>query len=243
MDVDVQRTFANLEEDVETEDAWEVASRRASVLSRRPSNHSIRVPTNTEQPEASTTTGEPSTEIGIGAAARSVEQLLAGDGASMSDEGMDGSQPLQRQTTAVQENVAPTIGVVGPEGAIPSPVREEDEPMTSTLVDSNAAPEHAEGQPIPSLTIDPFGEAMSEAQTPMNDSFLANLAPSVHQRLDLARQMGEVARAATPVEEEPGMDADPENASPSDDSWQQIDRERTPAEVEAARRDMEMMFT
>jgi hypothetical protein len=65
---------------------------------------------------------------------------------------------------------------------------------------------------------------MSEAQTPMNDSFLANLAPSVHQRLDLARQMGEVARAATPVEEEPGMDADPENASPSDDSWQQIDR-------------------
>ncbi|WVQ79686.1 hypothetical protein IAT38_001786 [Cryptococcus sp. DSM 104549] len=94
------RTFANLEEDVETEDAWEIASRRASVKSRRPSNHSIILaqqgqPTSAEPPVAAAGQGPtPGTalELGGGATA-SVEDLLPAP-AAPSDEA-SGSAPAQ----------------------------------------------------------------------------------------------------------------------------------------------------
>ncbi|TXT08855.1 hypothetical protein VHUM_02983 [Vanrija humicola] len=107
------RTFANLEEDVETEDAWEIASRRASVISRRNSNHSIRLPPAPDgaAPHPPTTEGEPSTGVGFGDASASIDDLLAGssdrssqDVATPAVEDADSRPALQRQTTAVGES-------------------------------------------------------------------------------------------------------------------------------------------
>ncbi|KAK4686606.1 succinyl-CoA synthetase alpha subunit, partial [Tremellales sp. Uapishka_1] len=107
------RTFANLEEDVETEDAWELASRRASVISRRNSHHSIRVPSVADIPVAANTNPTPSTGIGFGeaGASASVEELLAGgdsssenpDSSRASEDGTAESTNLVRQVTAVQQ--------------------------------------------------------------------------------------------------------------------------------------------
>ncbi|WVF67602.1 hypothetical protein IAT40_002360 [Kwoniella sp. CBS 6097] len=129
------RTFANLEEDVETEDAWEIASRRASIISRKPSNHSIRLPTSSQSDPVAVPSspaagpdGQPSTGIGLGVsgAAASVDELLAPQSVEGADattaEGEDdigsheagmmmiGSSALLRQTTAVAH---PASGVAG----------------------------------------------------------------------------------------------------------------------------------
>lgn len=165
-----------------------------------------------------------------------MEELLAGDSAD-SVPRVRGSGPLLRQDTAVQED--PYTVSFATRSALHNDALENGRPhLESALNDGRAIP-------IPTSSVDPFAEATSEAQTPMNETFLATLAPSVHQRLDLARQMDAVGRAATPVEEEPLSPPDAENNSnTSDEGWQRIDRDRTPAEIEAARRDMEeMMFS
>ncbi len=118
--IDVQRTFANLEEDVETEDAWEIASRRASIISRRPSNHSIRFPHMKEMPSDS----QSSIGIGFGPAAASVDELLGEESGTASEEGgLFDSAPLARQVTAVQESGAREAGDVD----MPQALEEEEE--------------------------------------------------------------------------------------------------------------------
>ena len=229
---DVKRTFANLEEDVETEDAWEIASRRASVISRRPSNHSIRLPQNADRASVH---GQSSTAIGMDGHSASVDDLFAGEDDSNSSESavMTNSATLHhplppamlRQMTAVQGD------------------DEVDMPQTGAY--------GSEARSIPLLAADPFG-SMSEVQTPMNDTFLSTLAPSVHQRLDLARQMDQVGRGTEPLEEEPAeftrLESDNGRARrSSEEGWMEVDREGRGAteerDIDEARRDLEMMFT
>lgn len=247
-----------MEEDVETEDAWEIASRRASVISRKPSNHSIRLPPATDRapahPGVDAPNGQPSTVVGFGASTASIDDLLAGgsDGNSSESAAMANStislQPhppaLQRQATAVQgddEVYTPQTGVSG--GAASTLC---DDPSSAPVTSTSAV----ESRVIPSASIDPFG-SMAEVQTPMNDTFLSTLAPSVHQRLDLARQMDRVGLGSEPVEEEPTGVEEAENDSgsarrTSDEGWLQVDREDHGAadrDLTDERREMDMMFT
>ncbi|OCF32651.1 hypothetical protein I316_05572 [Kwoniella heveanensis BCC8398] len=171
------RTFANLEEDVETEDAWEIASRRASIISRKPSNHSIRLPSASQADPAPSSpgagpSGQPSTGIslGVSGAAASVDELLAapsaegGEASTAEDEdqtngtgrGMIGSSALLRQTTAVAH---PASGVAGETGDVtvdvPSMVREDEDEdiegadrfLTAETNASNSPGLHHENQP------------------------------------------------------------------------------------------------
>lgn len=225
---------------METEDAWEIASRRVSVISRKPSNHSIKLPPQSDPAEAPAPAvpGQPSIEVQFGDGTASVDDLLAGNSGS-SDEGMTNSARLQRQTTAVADSPGGSNGEI----EMPEPVAEEEEEPPLDNRNPFLAPiAGSAGQPIPNAAIDPFlAGTLSEAQTPMNDTFLSTLAPSVHQRLDLARQMDEVGRATEPVREEPEG-----RAERSDDEWMEVDRQQS-AEPDNAqgenRHEVEMMYT
>jgi len=250
VDADSQRTFANLEEDVETEDAWEIASRRASVISRRPSNHSIRLPPTSDRapahPGADAPDGEPSTVVGFGDTGASIDDLLAGDSGSNSSQSaaMANSTTLHhplppallRQMTAVQADDEVDMPQTGYSGAASTL-------YTDSSSGQNTSTGTIDARAIPSFAVDPFSSA-ADVQTPMNDTFLSTLAPSVHQRLDLARQMDEVGRGNEPLEEEPtGVTAQGDTAAgrTSEEGWMQVDNEDR--DVTEARRDMEMMFT
>jgi len=219
---------------VETEDAWEVASRRASVLSRKPSNHSIRLPPTTDRapphPGSDAPNGQPSTSVGFGPAGASVDELLAADNASSSSESaaLAGSATLHRQTTAVQDTSAHVAGDVD----MPEAVHEADESGDQGTLTAHTnpflVPSRSGAQPrsIPVPPVDPFAGPMSDAQTPMNDTFLSTLAPSVHQRLDLADQIAEVGRAASPLPEDPVAEEETNAARRnSDDEWMDVDRD------------------
>ncbi|ORY29663.1 hypothetical protein BCR39DRAFT_558997 [Naematelia encephala] len=219
------RTFANLEEDVETEDAWEIASRRASVISRRPSNHSIRLPPTSDQPPphpgSQASPGEPSTGVGFGAASRSVDELLAGgaESSTASEEGgsiMVGSSFLARQTTAVQDGRRSESSDI----EMPEAVHEEDEASSSlgddpeltaslTIVSDPTALDRLPPSGTSSSIPIPIGASTSrggipelgDVQTPINDTFFA-LTPGVHQRLEMTRQVGEGVPEAVEEDQE-----------------------------------------
>lgn len=190
--IDIQRTFANLEEDVETEDAWEIASRRASVISRRPSNHSI-LPAGSSTPAAaaaieSNGNGDVGTAMVVGSnEVASAGELLPPPRAAGEPEGLQAGMPLARQATAVAQ--------VDPITAGPD--------LTSDTI--TTVPEEGEGFVAPSASTiprpivqpasyDPSGNTtFSEAATPMNDTFLSTLAlaPGMIQRLELADEMSQ----------------------------------------------------
>jgi hypothetical protein len=146
--------------------------------------------------------------------------------------------PLLRQMTAVQaddEAAMPQTSYSGTASTLYS-----DSPAGATTLFGST-----DARAIPTIVTDPFSSA-TDVQTPMNDTFLSTLAPSVHQRLDLARQMGEVGRSTEPLEEEPtGVDTGARRTS--EEGWMQVDNEDRgldeDREVTEARRDMEMMFT
>lgn len=194
---DIQRTFANLEEDVETEDAWEIASRRASVISRRPSNHSI-LPAGSSTPAATAATaienngnGDVGTAMVVGDnEVASAGELLPAPQAPGEPEGLQAGMPLARQATAVAQVDPITAGL----------------DLTSETI--TTVPEEAEGFVAPSASTIPRpivhpdsydqsgNSTFSEAATPMNDTFLSTLAlaPGMIQRLELA---DEVSQAGT----------------------------------------------
>jgi hypothetical protein len=192
----------------------------------------------------------------MGANASSVDDLLAGNvsGGSSSDEGMSGSARLQRQVTAVPDSPSGRAVGIDVEASMPEAVHEEDE-ESSGQRNPNPFDETTAtlGRAIPIPPVDPFlAGSMSEAQTPMNDTFLSTLAPSVHQRLDLARQMDEVGRAAEPVQEEPAGEAEAAVAAEAEDrrtsdEWMEVDRQGSVVPEDRVerpeRRDLEMMFT
>ncbi|WVW85368.1 hypothetical protein I302_107406 [Kwoniella bestiolae CBS 10118] len=191
------RTFANLEEDVETEDAWEIASRRASIISRRPSNHSIRIPNSSSQVEPSGPTGEPSTNIGLGGTSTaSVNDLLSTESEETGGEGMIGSSALARQTTAVataqeQQDV---------EMDLPDAVLEEPEGEGDMEVENGRSIPIAESE-SDSGGNNGFG-GLQDVATPMNEHFLSTLAidnigNGIAQRLDLADELVNTPTTAT----------------------------------------------
>ncbi|XAO26071.1 hypothetical protein I312_104905 [Cryptococcus bacillisporus CA1280] len=180
------RTFANLEDDVETEDAWEIASRRASVISRRASNHSILAAAAIES-NGNVNTG---TAVAGNNEVASANELLPPPNVPGEPEGLQAGMPLARQATAVAQ-VDPITG--GPD-------------VTSETIAT--VPEEREGFVAPSSSTiprpivqpgsyDPSGNTtLSETATPMNDTFLSTLAlaPGMIQRLELA---DEVSQAGT----------------------------------------------
>jgi hypothetical protein len=138
---------------------------------------------------------------------------------------MAGSATLHRHTTAVQDS-ANASGDID----MPQAVLEADETGDGiTNLNPFLAPQAGSAQPrsIPVPPVDPFAGPMSDAQTPMNDTFLSTLAPSVHQRLDLANQIAEVGRAAEPLPEEEPAAGEDLNAvrRNSDDEWMDVDRD------------------
>ena len=169
---DDQRTFANLEEDVETEDAWEIASRRASVISRRPSNHSIRLP-HVESSQPRPSPGEPSTGIGFGDGSRSVDELLAG-GESSGDAGSSDESPEPDHLTRIVTAVPPPQGV-STGAAVPEAVTEEDD-LSGEIAELG----------------NPIGADISLS----NEQYFARLngAGSLQQRLDLAEGIDPTSR-------------------------------------------------
>ncbi|ORX38295.1 hypothetical protein BD324DRAFT_347823 [Kockovaella imperatae] len=199
------RTFANLEEDVEMEDAWEIASRRASVISRRPSNHSIRLPHPADdaphQTASSPMEGQPSTGIVIDGQDTNVEQLLSGGPNDEEDDNADVEVSpramFHRQATAVEPHVlsSQVSDDVDMAPQTPGPLS----PMAIDLThDSTAHPNGADGQTlsvaIPQASSSVDNTSSFDSQTPRNETFLSTLAPGVHQRLDLARQMDMLGR-------------------------------------------------
>ncbi|WWC90468.1 uncharacterized protein L201_005404 [Kwoniella dendrophila CBS 6074] len=197
------RTFANLEEDVETEDAWEIASRRASIISRKPSNHSIRLPASSQNDVGPPTSpagpsGQPSTNIGLGGAnSASVNDLLSNEvdlerGAEES-EGMNGSFPLARQTTAVGSGQDQEHGQA--EMEVPEMVQEEPEPESNNPFQNRGS----EPVPIARLALNDQEDnnsnenGFNDAATPMNEHFLSTLAignnVGIAQRLELADEI------------------------------------------------------
>lgn len=167
---DLQRTFANLEEDVETEDAWEMASRRASVLSRKASNHSLRVPA----PEgvsvaASSGMAEAPTAVQEDA---DLERILY----------RSGGVEVQGQGDVVNSDDLASLSLDRRGNGNETTVHE-----TPDLSESG----HGLGVPIASNRNPQASTSFSQAATPMNDTFLSTLAPGMHQRLDLADQAAE----------------------------------------------------
>ena len=244
-----QRTFANLEEDVETEDAWEIASRRASVISRRPSHHSIRFPYHTDAAAGA----HSGSGIGFGAAAASVDELLGGGSGTASDEsGMGGSAPLARQVTAVQETRGREDGgdVDMPEalpeeddgGGISPGLGDDPDCLGSlailtdpTMLDrsySNSNSGQSTGIPIAPEVRGGEGATLMNGRTPMDFAFLSTLAAGVSERLN-AGEAGLMGR--TPVVEEgngSGEVAGENNVEP-----------RSNREGRRSRGDIDMMFS
>lgn len=179
-ETDIQRTFANLEEDVETEDAWEIASRRVSVISRRNSNHSIRLPHQNDTPSSQPVSapGEPSTGVGFGDMTASIDELLAASSGQPSDDDHSIPRPdLARQHTVVGDTSRDRS-----DGGAATPTSDIGEAVT-----------HATTAPVPIgselLRPDAGGEAFSTtaaslAQTPLNDVFLSTLVISGPGRCD-----------------------------------------------------------
>ncbi|ADV23570.1 Cytoplasm protein, putative [Cryptococcus gattii WM276] len=188
------RTFANLEDDVETEDAWEIASRRASVISRRASNHSILAAGSSTPAAAAEIESNGNFNTGTAVAGNievaSANELLPPPNVPGEPEGLQAGMPLARQATAVAQ--------VDPITAGPD--------VTSETIAT--VPEEREGFVAPSSatiprpivqpgSYDPSGNTtLSETATPMNDTFLSTLAlaPGMIQRLELA---DEVSQAGT----------------------------------------------
>ncbi|WVQ68502.1 uncharacterized protein L199_006710 [Kwoniella botswanensis] len=194
------RTFANLEEDVETEDAWEIASRRASIISRKPSNHSIRLPNASSQNEAqlspSGPSGEPSTNIGLGgASSASVNDLLSAEQDS-EGVGMIGSSALARQTTAVAQQEQQ--GDV--EMEVPEVVHEEE---SEQEYGNENEPTRIMAIPNTTLGMNNEMDEPETAQTPMNEHFLSTLAigdTGIAQRLELADELVNTPTTANSAE-------------------------------------------
>ncbi|WVQ72006.1 hypothetical protein IAR50_001550 [Cryptococcus sp. DSM 104548] len=186
------RTFANLEEDVETEDAWEIASRRASVISRRPSNHSIIPSAAAVASAAPPFPAAPPTERGTSTglviddrSSAAVNELLP----PTEHETNDSVPTLTRQETVVAEALPPLVN--NPFEAAPAIATvPEDEEMPITSTGPSAVPRPIL-QPISSENSSSNANFSSEAATPMNDTFLSTLAlaPGMLQRLELAEEM------------------------------------------------------
>ena len=201
---DQQRTFANLEEDVETEDAWEIASRRVSVISRRPSNHSIRLPRDdgAVRPSANDVQvpeGAPSSSVGFGTGAASVDELLAGNGSDNAD-------------SAANSEAGHTAEAGVNPAAIPIP----------TSSSASAAASGEGSRRASSEVEEPETAMVSDLQTPRNDYFLSSFSPmalaqaqgppqtaaqhlgepSMHQQLERAEQEVE-GQVPVPVPEAP----------------------------------------
>lgn len=183
-----------MEDDVETEDAWEIASRRASVISRRASNHSILAAGSSTPAAAAEIESNGNFNTGTAVAGNievaSANELLPPPNVPGEPEGLQAGMPLARQATAVAQ--------VDPITAGPD--------VTSETIAT--VPEEREGFVAPSSatiprpivqpgSYDPSGNTtLSETATPMNDTFLSTLAlaPGMIQRLELA---DEVSQAGT----------------------------------------------
>lgn len=169
-----------MDEDVETEDAWELASRRASILSRKPSNHSIRIPSSDALGEMVQPEQDAGTGVDVGNGSASVEDLLSQPNGHDRDHEVEHDSPVphrgdleglslrDRQATVVPAESATAAAADGSNTMLPE--------------------ETAAAIPISAQT-NAFATSFSQAATPMNETFLSTLAPSVHQRLDLADQL------------------------------------------------------
>ncbi|KAL7422389.1 hypothetical protein Q5752_003035 [Cryptotrichosporon argae] len=206
------RTFANLEEDVDTEDAWEIASRRASVISRRASNHSIRLPAQADvSTHAPGPEREPSNRVGFGEGTASVGDLLAAstasgrtseEGGRTADDHSSGASGSRADTTATpprldrSETAVPGTLRVNESVGLLDASADDAEWATAELSGSLAAladpsrldaPSPVEPEPqAPAAVPVPIAQAPApapaaalEAQTPMNETFLSTLAPSL----------------------------------------------------------------
>lgn len=195
----MQRTFANLDEDVETEDAWEIASRRASVLSRKASNHSLRIPSSdalAAEPVPPLPVNDASASAAAPAVAGAGTEINAGTGAvSVSVEDLLSHPGQEIEGLSLHDRSATVVGPA-PASAL-APETETDTRRISTGDNSgtDVPPEETAAIPIGSSLPgqgqhqNQFATSFSQAATPMNDTFLSTLAPSVHQRLDLADQL------------------------------------------------------
>ncbi|WVN86259.1 uncharacterized protein L203_101421 [Cryptococcus depauperatus CBS 7841] len=169
------RTFANLEEDVETEDAWEIASRRASIISRRPSNHSLK--------QQLSTTSFP-TARNLKAVGNDVDTAVTTSDRAVSINGL--LPPLYTDEPRTSSSPTP---VALHEAHTVTPTMLQDAELRSETISSPATA--TAPRPIFNTQDTAVQNAtLSEAATPMNETFLSTLAlaPGMLQRLELAEE-------------------------------------------------------
>lgn len=118
---------------------------------------------------------------------------------------VDAAAPLARQTTI-------TDGQDHSEGHTAALHGDPALSASLAVVNDPSSLDRMEGVQIPTGFFDHSTSASaSEAQTPMNDTFLATLAPSMHQRLELARQIDQVGERVAPVDEEAEAETEAEH--------------------------------
>ena len=222
--------------------------------------------------------------VAFGFGSASVEQLLSQPQDESSDdsvemEGMRGASTLERHSTAVQYAAAHSGSV---DIDMPDAVMEDAEPDTAVAlgaIDRDLTVPNslaALAGPSSSVAIPASGQItdhsmlIDAAQTPRNDTFLATLAPGVHQRIDLLSQ-GVQPLMALPEAQEEGngsathsngdmhQDEAAERSSQSrvegmvgdhvsgeqgegEDGWVQFESDEA-AQPRSRRQDFEMMFT
>lgn len=200
---------------METEDAWEIASRRASVISRRPSNHSLRI--NPTSPTSPTENLAPAlaSQIALGDSAASVEDLLGGDNGAVAEGngGLADSITVDRTPIAVQGST----GSARPSMEVDpiDPIREGEEYVMLDNPDATVSVTSPGGTQAVPIAANPHSlsapsSALDDVQTPMNFTFLAQLAQppegaeGMHQRFELANRMEEDGQLP-PVPEDEGF--------------------------------------
>lgn len=153
-----------------------MASRRASVLSRKASNHSLRIPSSDAVAELEAADLHASRAGGGDASESQVDEPGTG-GAELLDE----LSLHDRQATIVQRGQPSTAH-------LDDPAAHSTEGHSRMMISEETAA-------IPINSANGFATsfsqaALSQAATPMNDTFLSTLAPMpIHQRLDLADQI------------------------------------------------------
>lgn len=194
------RTFANLEEDVETEDAWEIASKRQSVISRRTSSHSLRNGSAVDVVAAVTTGAMP-----LGDSVASIDELLAPVVNEANDQESEETSSVSSRPGLGRHDTAVALSATHPTGVeSPSVIEEEGSHATTN-------PMSIGNGPSPAPTENGISTAASMAQTPRNDVFLSTLAiPQMNGRVSPESVGGSGAnssRISSEIAEEPAAEA------------------------------------
>lgn len=143
------------------------------MLSRKASNHSLRIPSSDALAEIEAADAQASGREG-GPHSEDLEALSLND----------------RQLTAVIPGAFPAVASIPTNNNDSSDSEEVDHARSRMMISEETAA-------IPITSANGYANSFSQAATPMNDTFLSTLAPMpIHQRLDLAENGSSVGHGS-----------------------------------------------